>query len=584
MPTQAPQNLTTVYTNNGSPLQTDSTGAFYDTQGNQLLGAGSVLLKDETGSSFLADAQGNMYTPSGSQSGVVSGLRQGGNAYTANAYNAYLGQKNAGTTGTTGANPDASSYLGNSSGYTSVNGGSTLGSLSTSVAGPASAPTYASPPAPPTYTPPTSLGSSNLASTSTTNYQTPSSQSTSTPLTGSYNPALPPNATPGEMQMSDLTKQLYDLNNQEAGKSQYQTQQNTAAGVDTAQNTVNSLTAQRQQILNEASQIKLQQQQGQGVTTAIDTRQRDFALAQNATAELSISSLMAAAQGDLANAQTLANKAVAAKFDPIEAQITASTKNLDLIKNDPATTLAEQNRADAAKAQLTQQAAQVAQAKADATAIQSVAIKAAADGANAVTLQNIQSATTPQQALQIAAMAGNTQKVATGTSSPATMGTAATNTAPTAGVNAGKTPVTLGNGQVAYVDNQGNFFDAKGAPISNSTVSNATAGSATNVSTTPKTTAAAKPIVDAGLTISIADIGAGAQKLDSARGPDGYTDPNLYVKMSQLWTSEGGTIAGFVKQYPPKSYINPANTTVPSWASTAPKTSSTSSSSSDLLF
>lgn len=56
----------------------------------------------------------------------------------------------------------------------------------------------------------------------------------------------------------------------------------------------------------------------------------------------------------------------------------------------------------------------------------------------------------------------------------------------------GKTAVTLGNGQTVYVDNQGNFSDAQGNPVSNETVktstykpavSNQPAGGTTNTST-----------------------------------------------------------------------------------------------------
>lgn len=353
----------------------------------------------------------------------------------------------------------------------------------------------------PTVSPINSLNSSNLTSPTVQNFQTPTTQTYAPPPMGSYNPPGAPVLQPtgAETQMSDLTKRIMSLNDQYAGKAAYQNDQNNAAGVNAKQGIVNSLTAQRQQILNEAVQIQLQTQQGQGVTTALDQRQRNEALRVNAIAELSISSLLAAANGDLATAQQLADKAVATKFDPIEAEIRAATANLALIRNDPETSRQDLNRANAAQAVLDQQKAAYTQAKNTYEDIQSIAIKAAAAGVDAVTLQKIQNATSAVQAAQLAAQWS--------AANPTAQTTSATNTTTTpAGLQSGKTFVS---GTIQYTPQQ---------------------------FTTDKA------------------------QLVASRGSDGWVDPAVYLRGYNAWIQGGGLKSDFLQIYPIKDYINPVNT------------------------
>ncbi len=259
---------------------------------------------------------------------------------------------------------------------------------------------------------PATISSANMSATTPINYTQPATNNTAANALGAlqtqYQQSLNAPLGPQDQKMSDLMQQIQDLNNQEAGRSSYQLQQNTAAGVDSAQATVNSLESQQRQILNAHNAAQLATQQGQGVTTAVDARQRAEETRQYAIQALSVSSLIDAAKGDLANAQLKANQAVAAKFDPIEAQIKAGMANLQLIQNNPKTTEEEKARAAAQQAVLDQYKAQVAQAKQIQSDIMDIAMKAAANGATAVQLQQIQNATTAQQALQVAAQAGVT--------------------------------------------------------------------------------------------------------------------------------------------------------------------------------
>lgn len=78
-----------------------------------------------------------------------------------------------------------------------------------------------------------------------------------------------------------------------------------------------------------------------------------------------------------------------------------------------------------------------------------------------------------------------------------------------------------------------------------------------------------KPIVSGKLTISESDIGQGAKILNDSKGGDGYVDPAIYQKMYDQWTSQGGLGDDFVKQYPPKTYVNPDNRTLPKYLQSA---------------
>lgn len=236
----------------------------------------------------------------------------------------------------------------------------------------------------PQYTLPSSINSGNTQTSGTNNYQQPANTSNSlngdmAGLNATYAQQLAAaeKLGPQDQKESDLVKQIMALNTQDAGRAGAQTTANTTYGVDSAQATINSLTATQKQNLDAYNAAQLQDQQGQGVTTAVDQRQRDAVTKQYAIRALATSSLLAAAQGDLANAQLLANKAVAAIYDPIEAQIAAGKANLQLLASDPATTLEEKTQAAKVSAILNAQSAAVEKAKTNATEVQKVAVTAA---------------------------------------------------------------------------------------------------------------------------------------------------------------------------------------------------------------
>lgn len=227
--------------------------------------------------------------------------------------------------------------------------------------------------------------------------------------------------TPTQQSAQDLVTQLEALNMSTVGRSAYQTEQETKFGVDKSQQAINDLAAQLIGIKNEAAAIPLQLMQGaseRGVTTGLLGAQENSRLRTNAIAALGVSTLLAAAQGQLANAQMLANKAVAQKYDPIQEQINALTNNLNLIMNSPQYSAEEKARAAEQLRVQEQRQYELDRARAREQEIHNIAVQSAGNMTNfrptsqfptvSVALQAIQSAPDPVTAAQIAAATGLT--------------------------------------------------------------------------------------------------------------------------------------------------------------------------------
>lgn len=73
----------------------------------------------------------------------------------------------------------------------------------------------------------------------------------------------------------------------------------------------------------------------------------------------------------------------------------------------------------------------------------------------------------------------------------------------------------------------------------------------------------AKPLVSGNLTYTAKDNAEDSQALNASRGTDGYVDPALYQKLYDAWNAHGGLLEDFLKAYPPKNYVNPANNWLP---------------------
>lgn len=209
--------------------------------------------------------------------------------------------------------------------------------------------------------------------------------------------------TQPEQQANDLTTRLQDLNSQLVGQSSYQTQQEQAAGIADLQTRQNDLNAQLKQLQAESQAIPQQLQldaTGRGITAGGLQPIQTAALRNNAIKALGTSALLDATNGLLASAQQKVDRAVKAKFDPIQEQIDAATKNLNLILNSPQYSLADKNRAQAQLDIQNQKQQQLAQQKQDQANVYNIALEAAKNGADASTLQKIQNSGSPQEAIQ----------------------------------------------------------------------------------------------------------------------------------------------------------------------------------------
>src|SRR3990167_1985620 len=136
------------------------------------------------------------------------------------------------------------------------------------------------------------------------------------------------------------------------GEKSFRAEQEKAAGFPELNRTQTDLSSRLKALQNEALAIPLQLQQeavGRGITAGGLQPLQTAALRNNAIQALSVSSLLEASRGNLALAQDQADRAVAAKYDPIKEEIAVKLANLDLILKSPEYTVAEKNRAQAQK-------------------------------------------------------------------------------------------------------------------------------------------------------------------------------------------------------------------------------------------
>ena len=211
--------------------------------------------------------------------------------------------------------------------------------------------------------------------------------------------------TAPEQEASDLTKMLQGLTEQTVGESGYRATQEQAQGVPELYKIQTDLSARLKAIQNEALAIPLAIQnefQGRGATVGGVAPIQTERLRNNAIQALGVSSALEASRGNLTLALDLVDRAVAQKFDPIREQITALTTNLNYIKESPEYTLAEKNRAQKQLDIQEAKKARIAKEEADMKKIYDLGIAAAQGGADALTIQNIQNARSPQEALVIA--------------------------------------------------------------------------------------------------------------------------------------------------------------------------------------
>lgn len=101
------------------------------------------------------------------------------------------------------------------------------------------------------------------------------------------------------------------------------------------------------------------------------------------------------------------------------------------------------------------------------------------------------------------------------------------------------------------------------------------------LSTKPTTTTGGttKPYVSGKLTYTSDILGKIGTKLKTSEGVDHYVDPAVYQNAFDAWTNSGGLAKDFIKNFPPKTYVNPANTWLPAYLESKTKASASTSAS-----
>jgi hypothetical protein len=210
-----------------------------------------------------------------------------------------------------------------------------------------------------------------------------------------------------EQQSQDLINELKILNQGLTGETAYRKEQETIYNIPELAKTQKDLEAQLKTLQNEASAIPLQlelQARELGQTNTAYQGKTSEALRENAIKALSVNSLLEASRGNLALANDLVDRAVSAKYDPLREELKVKMDNLNLIINSPEYTLAEKKRA-AQQLEIQQQKELALQTQQDNQKnIYNIALEAAKNGADALTLQKIQGSKTPDEALRAASI------------------------------------------------------------------------------------------------------------------------------------------------------------------------------------
>lgn len=72
-------------------------------------------------------------------------------------------------------------------------------------------------------------------------------------------------------------------------------------------------------------------------------------------------------------------------------------------------------------------------------------------------------------------------------------------------------------------------------------------------------------ITSGGLSTTRSYMGLAASQLDSSRGNDGYVNSDIYKKMASDWQADGGLLKDFLDYFPPETYANPDDASLPSY-------------------
>lgn len=215
--------------------------------------------------------------------------------------------------------------------------------------------------------------------------------------------------TQPESDFQSQLKSLMDMTTKSTGRTEYQGQQEAAAGLPGLLDTQKSISKRilgLQATDKNLEQVMQQQAEGRGITTGGQAPLTMAERRKNSIDANILGAQLSASQLDVASANEQVKKAVEMKFGPIDEKIKAATANLELLLKDPALSVADKNRANAQLAIQKQKETQLAKDKFEYEAKHKAIVDAAALGADAVTLQKMDNSGSSLEATQIAATAG----------------------------------------------------------------------------------------------------------------------------------------------------------------------------------
>lgn len=211
--------------------------------------------------------------------------------------------------------------------------------------------------------------------------------------------------TAKEREIQAVNQQIQEANLRLLGESTFRAEQEQAQGLPELLRTQQDLSSRLEALKKEALAIPLQLQQesiGRGRTAAGLRPLQMSRLRANAIQSLMTSSLLEASRGNITLAKDLVDRAVAQRFDPYKEEINVLEKNLQLLKEDPETTVQERNRALKLEDALETRRREVDKLEKDDQFIRDLALQAATFGADSAILDKITSSGSVDDAISIA--------------------------------------------------------------------------------------------------------------------------------------------------------------------------------------
>lgn len=238
-------------------------------------------------------------------------------------------------------------------------------------------------------------------------------------------PETTPQLSPQEQAISETVKRATELTGVSAEEEARRAELEAAPELEAKRLVLSDLFGEFETIKAEAAQLKEQErlipikvQQEAAAGTGIRTRQditqetrgklRDLSIRQGIVTSkgLMAAASISAAQGKLSTALDMVDRAVKAEFAPRKAELQTALQNIELLRQDPALSRADEKRADERKLDLTRKLNEIETEAEEKKNIGGVASRVASQGADAMVLREINQAESEAEAISIAASAG----------------------------------------------------------------------------------------------------------------------------------------------------------------------------------